>query len=49
MLYLSNFRLKLQKKYSHVWNQHPQFCLIANFGEKTKMPQSGTKNALFGY
>ena len=34
---------------SHIWNQHPRFCLIVKFCEKTKIPKFGTKNVLFGY
>ena len=42
----------------HVWNQHPQICLVAKIFKKIKMPNFGpklpywlflTNNALFGY
>ena len=42
------FRLELEKN-SHIWNQHPQICLITKLRGKTKMPKFGTKIALFGY
>ena len=37
------------KKYCHIWNQHPQICLVARFCETAKMCTFGTKNALIGY
>ena len=49
MAYLGIFGLEFYKYYCHIWNQHPQICLIAKFCEKEKIPKFGTKNALFGY
>ena len=43
------FGLEFEKKYCHIWNQHPRICLNAKFREKTKMPKFGSKSALFGY
>ena len=43
------FWSRILKNYCHIWNQHPQSCLISQFREKTKMPKFGTKNVLFGY
>ena len=43
------FRLEFEKKYCHIWNQHPRICLIAKYREIMKMPKFGTKSALFGY
>ena len=37
------------KLYCHIWNQHPQICLIAKFCEIIKILKFGSKNALFGY
>ena len=48
MPYLGIFGLECLNNYCHIWNQHPQICLIAKFRQKTKMPKFGTKNALFG-
>ena len=45
--YLDIFLAGISKQYCHIWNQHPQVCLIAKFGEKIKMSKFGTKNALF--
>ena len=36
------------KNYSHISNQHPQICQVANFHEKTKLPKFPTKNVLLG-
>ena len=52
MSYLGTFRQlgwNFWKKYCHIWNQHPQICLIAKIFEKMKMPKFGTSNALFRY
>ena len=43
------FWAKIFKNYCHIWNQHPQICLLAKFSEKTKTPRFGTKNAWFGH
>ena len=37
------------KRYCHIWYQHPRFCVLAKFHEKTKMPKFGTKNLLVCY
>ena len=37
------------KKLCHIWNEHPQICLIAKFCRKTKMTKFGTKSTLFRY
>ena len=42
-------KLEFSKKCCHITNQHPEFCLIAKFCKKPKMPKFGSKNALFGY
>ena len=44
-----HFWARILKNYCHIWNTHPQICLIVKFHEKTKLPKFGTKNALFGY
>ena len=49
MPYLGIFGPEFDKNYCHNWNKHSRICLIAHFGEETKMSQFGTKNALFGY
>ena len=41
--------LEILKHYCHIWNQHPQICLIGKFCQKTKMHKFGTKNVFFGY
>ena len=43
------FGLEFEKKYCHVWNQHPQICLIAKYHQIMKMTKFGTKSTLFGY
>ena len=40
---------RISKHYFLISNQHPRICLIAKFRGKTKMPNFGTKNVLFGY
>ena len=49
MPYFGIFGPEFDKNYCHNWNKHSRICLIAHFGEETKMSQFGTKNALFGY
>ena len=49
MSYLGVFGQKFWKNYCHIWNPHPQICLIAKFCRKAIMPKFGNKNALFGY
>ena len=43
------FWARILKKYCHIWNRHPQICLVARFCERAKMCTFGTKNALIGY
>ena len=43
------FGLEFEKKYCHIWNQHPQICLIAKYHQIMKMTKFGTKSTLFGY
>ena len=43
------FWARILKKYCHIWNQHPQICLVARFCKRAKMCTFGTKNALIGY
>ena len=43
MPYLGIFELKFEKNCSHIWNQHPQICLIANFAKKQKCLNLGPK------
>ena len=31
------FGQEFKKNYCHIWNYHPQICLIGKFHEKTKM------------
>ena len=45
----SYFGSRIWKYYCHIWNPHPQICLIAKFCEIIKMPKLGTKNVWFGY
>ena len=47
MPYLGTFGLEFEKNYCHIWNQHPQICLISKFRKKAKMAKVGTKNDLF--
>ena len=42
------FGKNLKKNYCEIWNQPLQFCLVAKYQEKTKMPKFETKNALLG-
>ena len=42
------FWCKTLKNYCHLWNEHPQICLIASFRQERKMSKFGIKNALFG-
>ena len=42
-------RYNFKKLYCYIWNQYPRICLIEKVCEETKMPKSGTKNALLGY
>ena len=43
MPYLGIFGLEFEKNCSHIWNQHPQICLIANFAKKQKCLNLGPK------
>ena len=49
MPYLCILGLECSKNYYHIWNQHPQICLLSKFTRKTRMPKFQTKNALSGY
>ena len=49
MPYIGIFGQEFYKNYCHIWNQHPQICLIANFHEKNKNAKMWDKNALFEY
>ena len=40
---------RILKQNCHVWNHHPQICLIPKFSKRTKIPEYVTKKALFGY
>ena len=42
------FGLEFQNNCCHIWNQHPQICLIEKFLEKINISKFGTKNGLFG-
>ena len=35
---LWNNKKDFEKKYCHIWNQHPRICLLAKFCEKMKFP-----------
>ena len=43
MPYFGIFGLEFEKNYCHIWNQHPQNCLIANFAKKQKCLNLGRK------
>ena len=43
MLHLGIFGLEFEKSYCHIWNQHPQICVIAKFGVKSKSLNLGQK------
>ena len=43
MLYLGIFGLELWKSHCHIWNQHPQICLITKSGAKQKSLNLGQK------
>ena len=48
--YLGFFLENFKKNYCHIWNKHPEICLIQKFCKKrTKMIKFGTKDASFGY
>ena len=42
------FWAKIFKKYCHIWNQHPQICLIGNFCEKQNCLNLGPKMPYLG-
>ena len=48
MPYLGNFGLEFKKCDCHIWNQHPQICLIAKFCGKTKCLNLGPKMPYLG-
>ena len=43
MSYLGIFRLELEKKCCHIWNQRPWICLAVKFGAKIKILKFETK------
>ena len=49
MPYLLFFWSGILRTYGHIWNQCPRICLFAKFRARIKMPNFGTKHALFGY
>ena len=49
MTCLGVFLIIIWEEYCHIWNQEPQVFPIVKLWEKTKMPNFGTKNALFKY
>ena len=46
---LAYFWVRISKRYCHIWNKHPQVCLIGKFCKKKKKFKFGIKNALFQY
>ena len=46
---LGIFLARILENCCHIWNQHFRICLIAKFCEEKKMPEIGTKSALFEY
>ena len=51
MPYLGIFGLQFEKNCCHIWNPHPQICLIENLGEKQKCLNLGRKmcdSGIFG-
>ena len=51
MPYFGIFGLEVGKNYCHIWNQHPQICLVANFAKKKKSLNFGPKmcdSGIFG-
>ena len=49
MPYFGIFGQEFQKYCCHIWNKHPQICLVEKFCEKNKKSKFGTQNVLFGY
>ena len=47
VFYWGIFGQEFLKYYCHIWNQHPQICLILRFCERTRIPKFGINNALF--
>ena len=43
------FWSRILKNYCHMWNQHPQICVISKFLEKRKMTKFWTKNVFLKY
>ena len=43
------FWAAISKNYSHIWNQSPQICLIAEFSAKIKILEFGIKKVLSKY
>ena len=50
MPHVGIFELEFKKNYCPIRKQHPRFCVIAKFCEKTKKPNKfWMKNLLFGF
>ena len=42
-------RAGILKNFCHIWNQRPQICKFAKFGEEVKMLKFWTKSGLLGH